>query len=173
MRETLTWWSGLTSYWVTTGPLLTATTLAGIEKLRSFSSMRRWFEAWSRWPLTRPAGRGSRSSTVGRTQSMACSDSNAVGSASARAVAPRADALAARPAAPGVGPAGVVSRAPDPTEPPSDGPVHTVWLTGPPATLSAGSSRIERLVATAAAAAGSDGDGDRRLVRPLGGGPPA
>ena len=47
IRETLTWCSGLTSYWVTTGPELTATTLAGIAKLSSFSSIRRVFDSWS------------------------------------------------------------------------------------------------------------------------------
>ena len=39
IREILTRASGRTSYWVTTGPLLTATTLASIPKLRSFFSM--------------------------------------------------------------------------------------------------------------------------------------
>ena len=33
MRDSLTWCSGLTSYWVTTGPVFVATTLAGIAKL--------------------------------------------------------------------------------------------------------------------------------------------
>ena len=56
MRDTLTWCSGRTSYWVTTGPELTATTLAGIEKLSSFSSIRRLFESWSTPAPTRPAG---------------------------------------------------------------------------------------------------------------------
>ena len=38
-RESLTRASGLTSYWVTTGPMFWPTTVAGIWKLRSFSSM--------------------------------------------------------------------------------------------------------------------------------------
>ena len=48
MRDSLTRASGLTSYWVTTGPVLVAVTVAGIWKLRSFSSMMRMLRAWSR-----------------------------------------------------------------------------------------------------------------------------
>ena len=71
MRETLTWCSGLTSYWVTTGPELTATTLAGMEKLSSFSSIRRALAAWSIEPTGRPGARTSSRSIAGRVQSMA------------------------------------------------------------------------------------------------------
>ena len=41
MRDSLMCASGRTSYCVTTGPVLVAVTVAGIEKLRSFSSMMR------------------------------------------------------------------------------------------------------------------------------------
>ncbi len=47
MRETLTLLSGRTSYWVTTGPVFVATTLASMPKWRSFSSIRRMFTVWS------------------------------------------------------------------------------------------------------------------------------
>ena len=47
MRDSLTRASGLTSYWVTTGPVLVPTTSAGIWKLRSFSSMIRMLRWWS------------------------------------------------------------------------------------------------------------------------------
>ena len=58
MRDSLTRASGLTSYWVTTGPVLVAVTLAGIWKLASFSSMIRMLRAWSRrWPRAADAGR--------------------------------------------------------------------------------------------------------------------
>ena len=47
MRDSLTRASGRTSYWVTTGPVFVATTVAGIWKLRSFSSMMRMLRTWS------------------------------------------------------------------------------------------------------------------------------
>ena len=54
MRESFMRASGLTSYWVTTGPVLVAVTLAGIWKLASFSSMILMLRAWSRcWPRGR------------------------------------------------------------------------------------------------------------------------
>ena len=47
MRESLTRASGRTSYCVTTGPVFVATTVAGIWKERSFSSMMRTLRRWS------------------------------------------------------------------------------------------------------------------------------
>ena len=47
IREILTRASGRTSYWVTTGPVFVATTVAGIWNERSFSSMMRTLRMWS------------------------------------------------------------------------------------------------------------------------------
>ena len=47
MRESLMRASGRTSYCVTTGPVFVATTVAGIWKERSFSSMMRTLRTWS------------------------------------------------------------------------------------------------------------------------------
>ena len=46
IRESLTWRSGRTSYWVTTGPVFVATTVAGMPKLLSLSSMIRMLSSW-------------------------------------------------------------------------------------------------------------------------------
>ena len=68
MRDSLTRTSGFTSYWVTTGPLLTPTTWAGIWKLRSFSSMMRVLAVWSTLPPLVGAAPRSRMSTFGSDQ---------------------------------------------------------------------------------------------------------
>ena len=135
MRETLMWCSGRTSYWVTTGPELTFTTFAGIAKLSSFSSIRREFDSWSSVPPTSATGRGSSRSMAGRVQSIAFRDSRAVGASPARAVAARAGRADSEPL------------------PPSEGPVHTVWLIGDWPDRGAGSSRMLRAGSSRTAAA--------------------
>ena len=118
-----------------------STTLAGIAKLRSFSSIRFAFWAWS-ISADRPATRTSRRSIGGRVQSIAWRDSSAVGAAPPlRSI----DRAAGAPF-------------PDWRTTPSPIPVQTVWLTWAGPDRGAGSSRM--LVAAAAAAAvGSSRDG--------------
>ena len=120
MRETLTWCSGRTSYWVTTGPELTATTLAGIAKLSSFSSIRRDVRLRGRArrrrrpPVAARAGRSSAASSRSRRATRG------------RSAASPASAIAARRAAAApTAPASGAGR-----QPPSGAPVQTVWLTG-------------------------------------------
>ena len=84
MRDSFTWTSGLTSYCVTTGPLLTPTTCAGTRKLRSFSSMMRVFAGWSTAPPLVGAAPLSRRSVPGSAHTLG----GRVGATSARAVAP-------------------------------------------------------------------------------------
>ena len=164
IRETLTWCSGLTSYWVTTGPELTATTLAGIAKLSSFSSIRRVFEAWSIAAFGRRAVLSSRSSIGGRVQSIAWRLSRAVGSrSSVRTAAARAGAATPTP-----------FPAPWPFEgargTPSPPPVQTVWLIGAGPVLAAGSSRMLD-AAAAAATPGTSGEGATALPASMTGTP--
>ena len=104
IRDSFTWASGRTSYCVTTGPLFVATTLAGIWKLSSFSSIRRMFQAWSTPAPARPGARSSSISMAGSAHWVAWSSSASVGSAtaaSATATDATADApLSAAPASP-------------------------------------------------------------------------
>ena len=129
MRDSFTRASGLTSYCVTTGPVFVPTTVAGIWKLRSFSSMMRTLRAWSR---TAPPGVsvvGSSSATAGSDQNLgrwirgAPSMPGASAASSAGPATDTAEALARRCASVGT----TLTR---PLPPLPEPPAQTVWLMG-------------------------------------------
>ena len=129
MRDSLTPLSGRTSYCVTTGPEFWPTTLAGIAKWRSFSSMRRMLASWSTPALPVDGRAGSSSSIDGRIQSIEARPSAGSSSASTD------DGRVATATAPAAGSGAAPS------------PVQTVRLTG--AELIAGAGGASRMLGTA------------------------
>ena len=167
MRESLMRASGRTSYCVTTGPVLVPTTVAGIWKLRSFSSMIRMLRAWSSfWPLPvagacrleelrRPAAPSRAAPTgIGRVLGRQQLVARRVGIARPRCRrVPVGRRSAGALAAPAGGCAGDPAGAPRPDQ--------TVWLRGAGLGMGAGSVRARPAVAAAAA-----GRGDGVASRP-------
>ena len=121
--DTLTWCSGRTSYWVTTGPELRPRPWPGSRSSRASPRCCRMFDSWSSVAAAGPAAAGGSSSSIGGRRPVDRARATRGRSATSRR-SPSAHGSAARPRAVADARRTAARRAA------VGGPVQTVWLTG-------------------------------------------